>query len=625
MCGIAGGIHHHLSPEGEEALLQNLSHRGPDSQGVWRRPGLWLLNTRLAIQDLSPAGNQPMLSEDGRCCLVYNGELYNAPELRQELSQKGWHFRSHSDTEVLLLAYLNWGEGCLQRLAGDFAFALWDEQEQKLFLARDPLGVKPFYLYQQSNTLLFASELPALRSIAGIDDSLRPEVFADYLSFLYSPTEVTPFRHIRKLLPGHYLSIAFQQDIPVPRRYYRIPMSGKQEVPARNWQQELKTSFQEIVSSQLRGDVPIGIMLSGGLDSSLIAAMAKRAGHSDKIQAFCINTGSGLSAEGFDDDLPFARRTAQHLGLPLQEIPGTIHPESDWIDFMIRTLGEPQSDPAAWYVGQIAKAAKDCGVKVLLSGAGGDDVFSGYRRHQAIQAYKMLRFLPHRSATWPRRLPLSKALIRRLGKLFSAAGMHTLQAAAHSHVWTDASVLRQLFQTDILLENQEACLLQLLEEIPDEKQLLQQMLFIEQRSFLPHHNLAYTDQMCMAHSVEARVPFADRRMVDLAAAMPPNLKLRGQTTKWILKELAKPLLPHEIISRHKTGFGAPLRSWMNGPLQSLLHERLRSPDFLRYGIFKPDAIEKLIAHQATGQTDATYTLFSLLCIESWLRQFAAPA
>ncbi|MBS1629487.1 MAG: asparagine synthase (glutamine-hydrolyzing) [Bacteroidetes bacterium] len=625
MCGIAGGFHHSLSPEGEQKILQSLAHRGPDSQGLWRRPGLWLANTRLAIQDLSEAGRQPMLSPDGRCCLVYNGELYQAATLRNELIRKGHTFQSDCDTEVLLHAYLAWGEDCLHHLNGDFAFALWDEAAQRLFLARDPLGVKPLYFYQKEGILLFASTLPALRSISELDFSLRPEVFATYLSYLYCPSEATPFRYVRKLLPGHSLSLPFNGPIPDARRYYRIPMPAADERLRPTALQELNHTLQEVVSSQLHADVPVGIMLSGGLDSSLIAAWAKASGHAEKIQAFCINTGDGLSAEGFDDDLPYARKAAQHLDLPLQEIPGVIEPSGSWIDSMTHSLGEPQADPAAWYVGQIASAAKNKGVHVLLSGAGGDDVFSGYRRHLAIPAYKMLRFLPKSSARWPHCLPVNLVLQRRLEKLFSAAGMQALHAAVHSHLWTKPAEVHSLFQNDISIGSQEELLLLLLEEIPDEKQLLQQMLFLEQRSFLPHHNLAYTDQMCMAHSIEARVPFADAHIVNCAAALPPVFKLRGRTTKWILRELAAPLLPREIIERRKTGFGAPLRAWMSGPMQAILHERLLDKTFLNYGFFRPEAIEKLIVQQATEQHDAAYTLFSLLCIESWLRQFAATA
>jgi asparagine synthase (glutamine-hydrolysing) len=620
MCGIAGGFHHSLSPADAQPLLHALAHRGPDHQGIWHGPGVWLANTRLAIQDLSDAGNQPMLSADGRHCIVYNGELYNAPALREALQKKGLSFRSHCDTEVLLSAFAAWGAECLERLEGDFAFAVWDEKKQQLFLARDPMGVKPLYLYQKGDTLLFASEIGALLAIEGLDKSLHAEAFAAYLTFLYNPSEATPFRHIRKLLPGHFLQLDFGKSPGVAQRYYRIPMPAE-AAPNRDWRRELSDTLRGVVMRQLHADVPVGIMLSGGLDSSLIAALAAKSAR--PLQAFCIHTGDTLSAEGFDDDVPFARMAARHLGLPLQEISGGLQPSGAWIDEMVRTLGEPQDDPAAWYNKRIAEAAHEAGVKVLLSGAGGDDLFSGYRRHQAITAFRSLRLLPRKTAALAGLFPQKSASLRRLGKLLSGAGQAPLQAAINSHFWTPPQLLAQLLS--FTPGNPASLLESLLNEIPNEHRLLQQMLFLEQRSFLPHHNLAYTDKMCMAHSVEARVPFADRALANLAAAMPPELKLRGQTTKWLLREIARPLLPSEIIERRKTGFGAPLRQWMRGPLQPLLRERLLDDAFQSRGFFNRQGIEKLIVQQAAGKTDAAYTLFSLLCIESWLRQFAAPA
>ncbi len=625
MCGIAGGLNHSLSPADEQAVFTALAPRGPDHQGIWRQPGIWLANTRLAIQDLSPAGNQPMLSADGRCTIVYNGELYNTAELRQRLQQGGHTFSSHCDTEVLLRAYLAWGPQCLDHIEGDFAFAIWDELAQRLFLARDPMGVKPLYYYQQGSTFLFASDIRTLCAISDLDRSLAPEVLGNYLSLLYSPTEATPFRYVHKLLPGHSFSLSTSDVNAEPCRYYSIPMKGHRRRPEPDWHQDLRSTLRTVIDRQLHADVPVGIMLSGGLDSSLIAAIARSVQPELPLHAFCISTGSSLSDEGFEDDLPFARHVAQHLGLPLQEIPHQLPAKGAWIDTMIQRLGEPQADPAAWYVSEMAQAARDQGVKVLLSGAGGDDLFAGYRRHLAARVYPLLQFLPGQSAALTQMLPARSAFRRRLSKLLNLAGSSPLEAALSVHCWTPFETITDLLQPELQRTPTARLLASLLEEIPDEDRLLQQMLFIEQRSFLPHHNLAYTDKMAMAFSVEARVPFADRALVDLAAAMPPELKLHRHTTKWILRQVARPLLPEEILKRGKTGFGAPLRQWMSSELQPLLRQRLLDPSFSRYGIFQPASVERLIQQQAEGKGDVAYTLFSLLCIESWLRQFAAHA
>lgn len=570
-----------------------------------------------------------MCSYDNNYNIVYNGELYNAPWLREKLAAAGVQFHTRCDTEVVLNAFIAWGPSCLTEMDGDFAMAIWDEAKEELFLARDPMGVKPMYLYNDGIKLAFASEIKALLGLEELDYSLRPEVFADYLTYLYSPSEKTPFEHIDKLLPGHFLQLSLCKKIGKPKQYYKIRMEGKQVPKSRNWHMDVEDTLCSVVERQLCSDVPVGVMLSGGLDSSLIAALAKRSDPQMKLQAFCINA-TGLEAEGFDEDIKYARLIARHLDIPLQEVSGVISPSPQWIDEFVWQMDEPQGDPAGWYTALIATAARHSGVEVLLSGTGGDDIFSGYRRHTAWKTFGITSVLPKAVSTIPgamqKMMSGENVNLRRLGKLLSGSGLSPLHAAINSHFWTNRDITRRLMSTSHQPSSNPYRLFEeLLREIPEEKNLLQQMLFWEQRTFLPHHNLGYMDKMSMAHSVEVRVPFADRNIVSLAATMPASLKLKGKTTKAILREIAKSYLPEEIISRRKTGFGAPLREWMRSPLKSVTRDRLLDASFDRRGIFNRPAIEALITDNEKGKKDNAYTLFSLLCIESWLRQFAPSA
>jgi asparagine synthase (glutamine-hydrolysing) len=629
MCGIAGGFRHNISEEQSIQVIRRLNHRGPDDNGVWQRENLWLAATRLAVQDLSPAGGQPMRTGDKNYYIVYNGELYNAPALREKLASGGTTFYTSCDTEIVLNAFIAWGPDCLQELEGDFALAIWNESKAELFIARDPMGVKPLYIYNDGNKLVFASEIKALLDLDGLDYSLRPEVFADYLTYLYSPSEKTPFELIHKLLPGHFLKLHLKKKISKPQQYYKIPMGTKETAKSREWRRGVEETLSGVVERQLYADVPVGIMLSGGLDSSLIAALARKASPDMSLQAFCIDA-KGMDTEGFEEDIKYARQIAKHLGIPLQEVDGSIAPSATWIDEFVWQMDEPQADPAGWYTGLIADSAQRSGTKVLLSGTGGDDVFSGYRRHSAIKSFGVTSMLPKAASAVPdamqRMMPRENPNLRRLGKLLSGSGLSPIHAAINSHFWASRETTRSIMGLDYLPPSNPYKLFEkLLDEIPEEKDLLQQMLFWEQRTFLPHHNLAYIDKMSMAHSVEVRVPFADRQIVSLAASMPASLKLKGKNTKAILRQVAKSYLPEEIINRSKTGFGAPLRQWTRGPLKSVIRERLLDDSLHQRGFFNKSAIETLITDNEKGKKDNAYTLFSLLCIESWLRQFAPSA
>ncbi len=627
MCGIAGSYSNNGIPAGMLEALKRIAHRGPDDSGYYKNENVWLGNNRLAIQDLSMLGHQPMQSADGRFTIVYNGELYNHWALRKELSAKGVLFRSASDTETLLAAFIHFGDECLQKLNGIFAFAVYDAYLEELFIARDPLGVKPLYYYEDKQHFIFSSELKSLAHLPGLDYSLNPQAFYQYLLLLYSPNEATPFSRVRKLMPGHCIRI--KKGIAVqPQRYYQIPFNGHYDlsVTGEEWISATDKALNDAVSSQLISDAPVGFFLSGGLDSSLVAAIAQKQQPEQLQTCFTINTGSGFRKEGFEDDLHFARIAAKDIGAKLIEVPGAINLAKE-LDDMVWHLDEPQADPACLHVLHIAQAAKNEGIKVLLSGAGADDVFSGYRRHQAIRYEWLTGNIPtsiFAAVSKTALLTGNKTWARRIAKLSFAEGdKNNLRIG--NHFWQTPACIRGLFLPEIANTFPSGIAYEnfhrLLAEIPSEHSPLNRMLYLEMSTFLPHHNLNYTDKMSMAAGIETRVPYLDKDLIALSARIPPGLKMNGAVTKFLLREVAKNYLPQALIDRKKTGFGAPVRAMMTGILKPFVAERLLSGSLQQWNIFSPAAISQLISDNEHGKTDGAYTIFALLSIESWLRQF----
>lgn len=628
MCGIAG-VSGPSEPGRLLAACEAIAHRGPDDAGVYQDPeaGIGLGHRRLSILDLSPLGHQPMASADGTVVLVFNGEIYNFPELRAELERQGVVFRGHSDTEVLLNLYLAEGEALLPRLNGIFAFALWDRRNQSLFLARDALGVKPLYYAALPDRFAFASEIKALLPLLPEAGALDMAALRRYLTFLWCPGEGTPLKSVRKLLPGEALLVRAGRMV---RRWtwYRLPVFGGvapilgESAAVAGTLAHLRTAVQR----QMVADVPVGAFLSGGLDSSAVVALARE--RNPDIRCFTIEAVGGQES-GDVDDLPYARRVAQHLRVPLEVVRIDASRMAGDLERMVAQLDEPLADPAPLNVVYISQLAHEQGMKVLLSGAGGDDLFSGYRRHRALLAEHWWAWLPRRLrlglARGTRGLDHRHAWGRRLAKLFRGAGLGGDARLVNYFRWADEGDLAGLFTAELLAglgdEAAEEPLLAFLQPLPPSVSRLERMLALEQRFFLADHNLIYTDKMSMAAGVEVRVPFLDLELVDFAARIPARLKQRGREGKWVLKKAMEPYLPREVIYRPKTGFGAPLRRWMRHELRELMGDLLSAESLKRRGLFEPVAVQRLIADNDAGRMDASYTLLSLLCIEIWCRHF----
>lgn len=631
MCGILGIIARDPAKlSGAGAALDYLRHRGPDDMGFWSESGCALGHTRLSILELSSLGHQPMELVEHGLVIVFNGEIYNHLQIRTELEQKGHRFRSSSDTETLLHAYVEYGQDMLSRLNGIFAFAIFDRTRNELFVARDHFGVKPLYYHHSDGLFVCASELKAIAALNVSSLELDREAIASYLYYLWCPGEKTPFRAVKKLLPGFCLTISGNNvDAARPRRYYTLPFGGNRlKAPDdKAWIDALDQHLTAAVKRQLLSDVPVGFFLSGGLDSSLLVAIARKIRPTERIRTFTIE-GLGGNSEGFSDDLPYARRVAAHLNVELEVVKAQPAIVSSF-DEMVWHLDEPQADAAPINVLNICRRAREMDVKVLIGGAAADDLFSGYRRHQALEYETLFRMLPRGVSRFCSRIAemmsASKPRVRRMRKLLRDADKSQLERMVGYFGWIDSESLMGLFSTswrDSLRHFEPGSYLkQRLQEIPGETSPLNQMLFCEMVGFLPDHNLNYTDKLGMAVGVEIRVPYLDRDVVDFACRLPPSLKMKRGMTKYLLRKVAERYLPADIIYRPKTGFGAPVRDWITGDLHSMVQTRLAPERLRKRGIFDPEAVWKLIEKNRRGEIDASYIVWSMLAIESWMDQF----
>jgi asparagine synthase (glutamine-hydrolysing) len=630
MCGIVG-FQGTFAPDLLSDATQALTHRGPDGAGVCIRgngaSATGLGHRRLSIIDLSPLGSQPMASPGGEVVITFNGEIYNYRELRGELAAAGVRFRGHSDTEVLLHLYLAEGEAMLPRLNGIFAFGLWDGRNDSLFLVRDALGVKPLYYTQTGHGLAFASEIKALLHLVPEARTLDPPSLHRYLTYLWCPGEGTPLREVRKLLPGEALTVRGGR-IEQRWSWFQLPQF-KAVAGSMNAHAAIEGTIGHLrraVQRQLVADVPVGSFLSGGLDSSAVVALARE--QAPGIRCFTIES-LGAQDSGFADDLPYARRVAQHLGVPLDVVTIDAGRMAEDLETMVWQLDEPLADPAPLNVLYISQLARRHGIKVLLSGTGGDDLFSGYRRHVALHYERYWRWLPHQIRYGLDRatkgMDQRHALLRRIGKLFNGAGLDGNARMANYFHWTRESELLALytpaFREAISAEPVDRPMLDALRALPRGTDALSQMLVLEQQFFLPDLNLTYTDKMSMAAGVEVRVPFLDPDLVAFAARVPEGYKQRGKVGKWVLKKAMEPFLPMDVIYRPKTGFGAPLRRWIRGELRPLVAQLLSRDSLLNRGIFDPNSVDQLIHRNQRGEVDAAYLLLSLMSIEIWCRKF----
>jgi len=643
MCGIVGySINNEkkfFSEEDDEKDLSeflnldsatsSLSHRGPDDEGTFidKDKGIGLGHRRLSIIDLSSEGHQPMLSSDKSITLVFNGEIYNYLEIKKELKELGHIFSGNSDTEVLLHLYQEEGEKMLSRLNGIFTFALFDKTKDSLLIARDALGVKPLYFHEEDGLVSFSSEIKSLLKLSKITKKINYQSLDRYLSFLWCPGNGTPLSEVSKLGPGEAMWV-HKGKVTNLYQWYKLPILTN--LPKISSYSEALNGtvnhLKEAVRRQMVSDVPLGAFLSGGLDSSSIVAFAKEI-NSD-IKCFTIEP-SGGEEQGMQDDLPYAKKVAKHLKVPLEIVQIDSAKMASDFEKMVIQLDEPLADPAPLNVLYICQLAKEQGIKVLLSGAGGDDLFTGYRRHIALDIEKYWKWLPKslrsNMEAYSRKLNQNNPFNRRLSKIFSNSHLEGDARIVNYFSWSRREDLIKLYSKEFIQEldghKVEEPFLDLLSSFNSSDEDLDRILALEQRFFLTDHNLLYTDKMSMATGVEVRVPFLDKDLLNFSAQIPNKFKVRRFQSKWILKKAMEPFLPKEVIYRPKTGFGAPLRRWMRYELREMLGDLLSTDNISKRGIFDPIEVHKLIAANDKGQIDASYTLLSLLAIEIWCNHY----
>ncbi len=629
MCGLAGIVSsRHVDERALLAMRDAQLHRGPDEAGLYLGKGVGLGHRRLSIIDLAH-GQQPMVDDVAGLALVYNGELYNFPSLKAELEARGVVFRSRCDTEVLLRAWQQWGEACLARLVGMFAFAVWDMRRQRICLVRDQLGIKPLYYgFTRAGDLVFASELKGLLAHPGVERRLDPQALEDYLALGYVPDPKSIYRGIFKLPPGHWLSWSIGEPEPVPRQYWDVPFKVAADMTADEAAAQLHDLLDDAVAGQMMADVPLGAFLSGGVDSSAVVASMSRASR-QPVRTCSI----GFDHAGFDETA-YARRVARHLRT--QHFEQRVSADDyDLLDTLAAVYDEPFSDSSALPTYRVCGLARTQ-VTVALSGDGGDENFAGYRRYRLHAWESGLRaHLP---------LALRRPLFGVLGSLYPKAdwaprplrAKTTLQALAHDDVeayfdavsTTSAALRQQLYSAGFKRELQGYNALAVFrahaKRAPTDHPLLLAQ-YLDFKTWLPGDILTKVDRASMAHSLEVRVPLLDHRLVEWASSLPPGLKLRGRTGKYILKKTLEPDLPHDVLYRSKMGFNVPLAAWLRGPLAQRARDALLAGAIAGCGYFEPATLDRLVREHQAGRRDHSATLWSLLMLDAFLRRMQQPA
>jgi asparagine synthase (glutamine-hydrolysing) len=645
MCGIAGLID--SNPEMNiGAMLKTIEHRGRDDEGVWTSGPIdsdgrrvCLGHRRLSIIDTSSAGHQPMLSHDGRLSVILNGEIYNYRELREELKGKGHQFRTQTDTEALLNAWLEWGEDSLSRLNGMFAFALWDEKERALYLVRDRVGIKPLYYAQIQKPdrkggcaqIVFASEIKSILASGLIAPKLDHEALHQFLTFLWAPDPNTLFSGIKTVPPGHFLRVR-DGEVQV-RQWWDISFDDIEEGKSDSWWQErVLETLDRVVKLEMVADVPLGSFLSGGVDSSSIVAIMKHHSNGRPVGTYAIGIeADDLRYDIIPNDIEWARRVNQELVTDYHEI--MLKPEvAELLPKLVYHMDEPAIDMAIpSYL--VSRAAREK-MRVMLSGMGGDEVFAGYPRQLAMKiagAFDPVPQLLRRPLmkTIAQVLPGGKpgrltAPLRNAKKFARSAALNFEDRyLGYETYFTDEAKAR-LYTGDLreATRNMDAYAMHRRYFARAKNAApLNQLLYVDLKTFLPCLNLMTTDKTAMAANLEVRVPFLNKEMLELAARMPPDLKLRGLKRKYILKKAAEKLLPREVVWRKKAGFGAPIRSWLRGPLRPMVDDLLSEETVGRRGLFQPEEVQHIIDANLSGREDFNLQVFQLLNLELWHRTF----
>lgn len=618
MCGIAGYVTRTPSPE-SEAVVRRMTgaihHRGPDGEGFYHDPYASLGHRRLSIIDVA-GGAQPMFNETGELAIIYNGEIFNHADLRPDLERFGHHYQTRCDTETILHAYEQYGPDCVSSFRGMFSFAIWNKTTRTLFCARDRLGIKPFYYFWDGRLFAFASEIKALLEHPAISPTFEDSLLSEYLAFGYTSGEQTLFTGIRKLMPGHHLTLSPEQ-LSI-QRYWDIPEpSAAPQRDEQSWIRECRERLETTVRMRLMSDVPLGMFLSGGVDSSAIAALMKRLS-SGPVKTFAV----GYREAEFSE-LSYARQVSQAIGTDHSEVTIGMEDFFNELPNLIWHEDEPITWPSSVSLYFVSKLAAEQ-VKVVLTGEGSDEIFGGYSRYHFYgvnqQWLKWYRLLPEALRNSIRRQVgdsplLSSSLRRKLQHTFMGRG-EDLESLYLDNFY---SAFPKAEQERMLAAWNGPSPYEPYRQYHDSRpnsSWLSRLLYADLKTYLVEL-LMKQDQMSMACSIESRVPFLDHPFVEFAASVPDDLKIRGGAGKYILKRAVEDLLPHDIIYRRKMGFPTPMRQWLLDPRAGQLFSLLESRDGLLASYINRTELDALLTRHKSGFEDATDRIWRLLNLQLW--------
>jgi asparagine synthase (glutamine-hydrolysing) len=625
VCGIVGIVNNGLRQVERrtiEAMNCAIEHRGPDEDGFYLKDNVALAMRRLSIIDLS-GGQQPIHNTDKTKWIVYNGEIYNYRELRAGLEERGRQLYTSSDTEAVLQLYDEEGADCLRHLRGMFAFAIWDETERSLFVARDRVGKKPLlYSHQPNGDLIFGSEFQALLKHPAISREIDYDALDDYMSYLCVPAPKTAFKQIRKLEPGHWLR--WKAGEIETRRYWLPDFSKKIKISEEEAIEETTRILRESTRLRMISEVPLGAFLSGGVDSSTIVALMARES-SQPVKTFSI----GFEEQDYSE-LKYARRVAEHVGAEYNEF--IVKPNAlEILPTLVEHYGEPYADSSAIPTYYVSRETRKH-VTVALNGDGGDESFAGYERYAAMLIAERYRRIPAFIRKSLVEAPMSliptseikRSRIRDAKRFLRAAAlprtsrylrwMSTFDQEAKASIYADE------FRSN-LSGRESSTVLDSWFSRANGSGILDAAMFTDQMTYLPNDLLVKVDIASMANSLEARSPFLDHHVIEFAASLPENLKMRRFETKSLLKKVAARLVPREVIYRRKMGFGVPIGKWFRGEMKDFVRDTLLSPTALGRGVVRPGVIEQHVNQHISGERDHSFQIWTLLMLELWFQKF----
>ncbi|MEW6983621.1 XrtA/PEP-CTERM system amidotransferase [Colwelliaceae bacterium 6471] len=625
MCGVTGYINLEFDNVVDQTLLSKMNqaqfHRGPDEGGEYVDEHVALGHRRLSIIDLS-SGQQPMTSSDGNFVLIFNGEIYNFQDTRKELEQLGYQFSTHSDTEVILNAYIQWGAECVERLQGMFTFAVWHQQEKSLFIARDRLGIKPLFYSIINNRLFFASELKSIALVPGLNKKIDSKAIEQYFALGYVAEPHTIYQQVAKLEPGHTLTIKVGDKVPEIKKYWDVSYAKQIERSESEYQIEMVTQFKKAVDSHMMAEVPLGSFLSGGVDSSAVVAMMSQL--SDQP----VNTCSiGFDVKDYNET-DFAREVAARYNTAHQE---KIVASDDFslVDELATLYDEPYADSSAMPTYRVCQLAREK-VTVCLSGDGADELLAGYRRYNLLMNEEKVRSI----------LPdvIRKPLFGTLGKIypkldwapqflrakstFQSLAMDTTEGYFHGVSILTNQQRKELFSPELYQALNGYSALEVFREHEnnfDGHDPLSLLQYLDIKTYLVGDILTKVDRASMAHSLEVRVPFLDHKFVEWTATVPTSLKIKNGCGKYLLKKAMEPHLPNDVLYRNKMGFRVPLTDWFRGPLKEKLRDALLSEQIAESGLFNMNTIKRWLDDHQSGRREYSAPLWTLLMFASFYK------